>query len=73
MLLLPGAPALSKFRLDKCLAALRALDGRVQSLDAAYCHFVDARRALTDAERRVLERLLESDQSPHWIEDQSQL
>ena len=73
MLLLPGAPALSKFRLDKCLAALRSLDERVQSLDAAYCHFIDARRELTAAERRVLERLLESDQAPRWLEDQSQL
>jgi phosphoribosylformylglycinamidine synthase len=64
MLLLPGAPALSRFRLDKTLAALRSIDPRVTSVEAHYHHFVDLARPLSAAELRVLERLLESDVAP---------
>ena len=41
MLLLPGAPALSRFRLEKLLAALSAIEPRVGSLLAHFHHFVD--------------------------------
>ncbi|MBS0376465.1 MAG: phosphoribosylformylglycinamidine synthase [Proteobacteria bacterium] len=64
MLLLPGAPALSPFRLEKLLAALRAIDPRVESLAAHFHHFVDLARPLAAGERAVLERLLESDVAP---------
>ena len=64
MLLLPGAPALSRFRLDKILAALRSLDPRVESLTAHFHHFIDLARPLGPAEARVLARLLESDVAP---------
>jgi phosphoribosylformylglycinamidine synthase len=64
MLLLPGALALSRFRLDKLLRALRALDPRVESVDAHFHHFVDLHRPLADHESRILGRLLESDIAP---------
>ena len=64
MLLLPGAPALSRFRLDKILAALRSIDPRVGSLTAHFHHFVDLARPLAAAESHVLARLLESDVAP---------
>ena len=61
MLLLPGAPALSRFRLDKTLAALRSIDPRVTSVDAHFQHFIDLSRTLSEHELGVLSRLLESD------------
>ncbi len=61
MLPLPGAPALSRFRLDKLLRSLRAVDPRVESVEAHFHHFVDLARLLTADESRVLGRLLESD------------
>jgi phosphoribosylformylglycinamidine synthase len=64
MLLLPGAPALSPFRLEKLLAALRSIDSRVESLAAHFHHFVDLARAPTPDEARVLARLVESDVAP---------
>jgi phosphoribosylformylglycinamidine synthase len=64
MLLLPGAPALSRFRLDKLLRALRAVDPGVESVEAHFHHFVDLSRPLTADESRVLGRLLESDVAP---------
>ncbi|HXQ64421.1 MAG TPA: phosphoribosylformylglycinamidine synthase [Steroidobacteraceae bacterium] len=64
MLLLPGALALSRFRLDKLLASLRSVDERVESLTAHFHHFVDLGRPLTEPESRLLARLLESDVAP---------
>jgi phosphoribosylformylglycinamidine synthase len=64
MLLLPGAPALSQFRLEKLLGALRSIDPRVESLTAHFQHFVDLGRPLTADEARVLARLVESDVAP---------
>src|SRR3974377_1722048 len=64
MLLLPGAPALSPFRLEKLLAALRSIDPRVESLTAHFHHFVDLARELSTDEARVLARLVESDVAP---------
>ncbi|HUO78622.1 MAG TPA: phosphoribosylformylglycinamidine synthase, partial [Steroidobacteraceae bacterium] len=64
MLLLPGASALSRFRIDKLLAAVRQLEPAIDGLEAHYVHFVDLARPLAAAERRVLERLLESDIAP---------
>jgi phosphoribosylformylglycinamidine synthase len=58
MLSLPGSPALSPFRLDKLLSALRARDSDVTGVAARWVHLVDALRALADGERQVLDRLL---------------
>ena len=64
MLLLPGAPALSRFRLNKLLAALRSVDPGIDALEAHFHHFVDVARPLTAPEAVVLARLLESDVAP---------
>src|SRR5262245_24483957 len=58
MLMLPGAPALSAFRITKLLAQLRASEPGVTGLSSRFVHFVDAERALDGAESRILERLL---------------
>jgi phosphoribosylformylglycinamidine synthase len=59
MLTLPGSRALSRFRLVRLLARLRAVTPSVTAVDAQYLHFIQVRRALTDAERLRLLQLLE--------------
>src|SRR5580658_7842409 len=58
MFSLIGAPALSQFRLDHLMHALRAQDKRVTALSSRWVHFVDASRPLTDAETGLLAKLL---------------
>src|ERR1700736_3759023 len=58
MLQLPGAPALSAFRIAKLLARLATLEPAVRSLDARFIHFVDTARPLEPAELLILQRLL---------------
>ena len=53
-----GAPALSQFRLDHSLRALRALDQRVTALSSRWVHFIDATRPLLDSELALIGRLL---------------
>ena len=53
-----GAPALSQFRLDHALRALRAVDERVTTLDSRWLHFVDDARPLADSEIELLAKLL---------------
>ena len=58
ILTLPGAVALSPFRVEKLLAGLpAALSGNLE-FDSRFVHFVAIRAALDDAERVLLERLL---------------
>ena len=44
MLQIPGAPALSAFRIAKLLSRLQALDSRITALDSRFDHFVDLER-----------------------------
>jgi phosphoribosylformylglycinamidine synthase len=53
-----GAPALSQFRLDHLLRALRAQDPRVTGLDSRWLHFVDYSRPLQGSELELLGKLL---------------
>src|SRR5580698_9661864 len=53
-----GAPALSQFRLDHSLRALRALDERVTALQSRWLHFVDESRPLAESELGLLAKLL---------------
>jgi phosphoribosylformylglycinamidine synthase len=53
-----GAPALSQFRLDHSLRALRSVDSRVTALASRWLHFVDDARPLTETELSVLGKLL---------------
>jgi phosphoribosylformylglycinamidine synthase len=55
---LPGAAALSRFRLDRLCTALRALDPRVTGVDARWVHCIDTRRTPAADERVLLQRLL---------------
>ncbi|GHC23131.1 phosphoribosylformylglycinamidine synthase [Aidingimonas halophila] len=59
MLELRGAPALSAFRHAKLLGALRDTVPDVDSLHAEYIHFIDHDAEMTDADRQVLDRLLD--------------
>ena len=58
MLLLPGSPALSSFRLDKLLSAVQARCADVTSVTARWYHLADLKRDLTADERHILDRLL---------------
>src|SRR5271168_5536339 len=53
-----GAPALSQFRLDHLLRALRAQDPRVTALHSRWLHFIDDSRRLSESELDVLGKLL---------------
>jgi len=58
MLILPGSPALSAFRLDKLAPRLSAIDPQIQILATEFVHFADVTGELGDHERQVLENLL---------------
>ncbi len=58
MLTLRGAPALSDFRTEKLLQALKQVDSTVQGVYAEFVHFADVESSLTDSEQEVLEQLL---------------
>jgi phosphoribosylformylglycinamidine synthase len=53
-----GAPALSQFRLDELLLALKNQDQRVTTLSSRWMHFVDTSRRLSESEHAVLDKLL---------------
>jgi phosphoribosylformylglycinamidine synthase len=58
MLSLRGSPALSPFRLDKILAALKASAPRITRLYAEFWHFAWAEGDLTSAQRDTLQKIL---------------
>jgi phosphoribosylformylglycinamidine synthase len=58
MFSLPGAPALSQFRIEQLLRSLRARDPRVTGLGSRWLHYIDESRPLQAAERSLLEKLL---------------
>ena len=58
MLILPGSPALSAFRLDKLAPRLSAIHPQVRLLTTEYIHFADLDGDLPDDRLAVLENLL---------------
>ena len=58
LLVLPGAPALSGFRIEKLLARIAASEPEVTGLAARFMHFAALARPLTDGEQRILQQLL---------------
>ncbi len=58
MLRLHGAPAFSRFRLQKTLSAVQEKQPAVSLVYAEYVHFADLERHLEDTERALLEHLL---------------
>jgi phosphoribosylformylglycinamidine synthase len=61
MLRYRGASALSNFRIERLLAALRRIEPSVCAVAVEFVHFVDTDRELAPAERAVLERPLDFD------------
>jgi phosphoribosylformylglycinamidine synthase len=53
-----GAPALSQFRIEQQLRALKSEISRVTSLSSRWMHFIDTSRTLSESELKVLEKLL---------------
>ncbi len=58
LLVFPGAPALSGFRIEKLLARLAAVEPGVTGLTARFVHFTALSRPLADDELRILQQLL---------------
>src|SRR5262245_21047622 len=61
MLRYRGDSALSNFRIERLLTALRRIEPAVRAVSVDYVHFVDVERELAPPERAVLERLLDFD------------
>ena len=59
MLILPGAPALSAFRLDKLTRKLTAIDRGIRILHTQYIHFAQCSGELDAGEQAILDSLLE--------------
>ena len=58
MIELPGASAVSEFRIAKLRPALEALLPGIGAIGARFVHFVDLDRALDAREQALLDRLL---------------
>jgi phosphoribosylformylglycinamidine synthase len=58
LLVLPGAPALSGFRIEKLIGRLAAVEPGITALGSRFVHFAALARPLTDEEQRILGRLL---------------
>ncbi len=58
-LVLPGGPALSEFRLEKCLNAIRQIVPDASLLTSRHIYFVDTTRDLDGDERRILAQLVD--------------
>lgn len=59
MLILRGAPVLSDFRLDKLVQKLSLIHPDIHLLHTQYLHFADLQAPLDEAQRKVLDSLLE--------------
>ncbi|MEI7843480.1 MAG: phosphoribosylformylglycinamidine synthase [Gallionellaceae bacterium] len=53
-----GNPALSSFRLEKLRAALKVAAPTISIEDTRHCYFTELKSALSDAEEKLLDRLL---------------
>ena len=58
LLVLPGGPALSGFRIEKLLARIAAVEPLVTDISARFVHFAALARTLTADELQILQRLL---------------
>jgi phosphoribosylformylglycinamidine synthase len=58
MIELPGASAVSEFRIAKLRPALEAIEPGIGAITARFIHFVDLERDLDQRERALLDRLL---------------
>ena len=58
MLVLRGAPALSAFRHDKLLSALKSRIAQITGVYGEFMHFADLEQSLSAQEQEILERIL---------------
>ena len=72
MFSMPGAPALSQFRLDRLVQALQGVDSRVRALGSRFTHFVDSTRGLDESELELLGKLLTYGPRPQLQEERGQ-
>lgn len=73
MLTLPGAVALSPFRLHRLLETLRARTPGVTALHSRFMHFVQTDGVLDAGEHDRLERLLQYGPRRAWVEERGAL
>ncbi|MGH8180075.1 MAG: hypothetical protein ACRETR_03750, partial [Steroidobacteraceae bacterium] len=57
LLVLPGGPALSGFRIEKLLARIAAVEPLVSDISARFVHFAALARTLSADELQILRRL----------------
>ncbi|ODS24691.1 phosphoribosylformylglycinamidine synthase [Candidatus Endobugula sertula] len=67
MLILPGAAALSSFRIEKTLQDLQAVLPTIKSFSARFVHFVDNTDTLSKEHTQVLIQLLEYGSMTHAV------
>ncbi len=72
MLKIPGASALSDFRVKKLLAEVKAIDNGVNAISARFIHFVDADQSLAENDNLILQRLLSYGATDHDVEVQGE-
>ena len=73
MLTFSGAPALSDFRLEKVLAAVRERVAHVAAVDSRFVHFVEVSAPLTAKDEAVLEALLRYGPATHEAEPRGEM
>ncbi|MDD1621905.1 MAG: phosphoribosylformylglycinamidine synthase, partial [Methylococcaceae bacterium] len=59
MLTIPGTSALSRFRLEKLLTELQAIDSNITAVSARFQHFVQLDGELSGEQQAMLQRLLD--------------
>lgn len=71
--ILRGSSALSDYKLDKLVLALRQAQVEVGGISTAYVHLVDCKEALTDGQKEVLGKILTYGPASCEHEDQGEL
>ncbi|HET7202037.1 MAG TPA: phosphoribosylformylglycinamidine synthase, partial [Steroidobacteraceae bacterium] len=73
MLTFSGAPALSDFRLDKVLAAVREPVAHVETVDTRFLHFIETSAPLTAKDEAVVQALLRYGPTTHAAEPRGEM
>ena len=59
MLKITGTSALSKFRIQKLLADLQAIEPAINHISASYVHFADIENELSVEDSKILHKILD--------------
>lgn len=73
MLTILGSCALSKFRLQKLLADLQAIEPAIQHILASYLYFVDVKNKLNAEEDKILRKLLTDGSEVAYLEQKGDI